>query len=311
MALKADIVIIGAGGMGALFGSILQAGGLDVVLYDTNQAHIEAIQKNGLQIMGFGGDRKIAITALRDLSKMQSADLLLFQCKGNSSKEAARNIRHLTGQGAICISFQNGLGNEELIAEEVGPENVLGGLTAMAGFLIGPGQIKDFSRVPSYIGEMEGGISERSKLMAEKLSKAGLETYAVPDIKLEIWKKLLGNISMSALSGLTNLKVAHLMSISELRSVSFQAMEEALSVGLALGLGLERDAVIKGMETISQPGGTGDNKSSLCVDLLNHRRSEVDFIYGKVIEIGESKGVPTPTLKTLHALVKGVESHFS
>ena len=143
-----------------------------------------------------------------------------------------------------------------------------------------------------------------------KLSKAGLETHAVQNIQLEIWKKLLGNISMSALSGLTNLKVAPLMAISELRAVSFQAMEEALSVGLALGLPLERDAVVKGMEMISQPGGTGDNKSSLCVDLLNQRRSEVDFIYGKVIEIGESKGIPTPTLKTLHALVKGVESHF-
>ena len=115
---------------------------------------------------------------------------------------------------------------------------------------------------------------------------------------------------MSALSGLTNLKVAPLMVIPELRAVSFQAMEEALSVGLALGLPLERDAVIKGMEMISQPEGTGDNKSSLCVDLLNRRRSEVDFIYGKVIQIGESKGISTPTLKTLHALVKGVESHF-
>ena len=310
MPLKADVLIVGAGGMGALFGSILQAGGLEVVLQDTNHEHVEAIQRDGLHIKGFGGDRNVEITAISDPDQIQSADLLLFQCKGNASREAARGVKHLTQQGAVCISFQNGLGNEELIGEQVGPENVLGGLTTMAGFMTGPGQFQDFSRVPSYIGEMEGGISERSKLIAEKLSKAGLETHAVPNIQLEIWKKLLGNISMSALSGLTNLKVAPLMAISELRAVSFQAMEEALSVGLALGLPLERDAVVKGMEMISQPGGTGENKSSLCVDLLNQRRSEVDFIYGKVIEIGESKGIPTPTLKTLHALVKGVESHF-
>ena len=310
MSLKADVLIVGAGGMGSLFGSILQAGGLEVVLQDTNLEHVEAIQRGGLQIKGYGGDRKVQITAVSDPGQIQSADLLLFQCKGNASREAARGVKHLTQQGAVCISFQNGLGNEELIGEQVGPESVLGGLSTMAGFMTGPGRIHDFSRVPSYIGEMEGGISERSKLIAEKLSKAGLETHAVPNIQLEIWKKLLGNISMSALSGLTNLKVAPLMAISELRAVSFQAMEEALSVGLALGLPLERDAVVKGMEMISQPGGTGDNKSSLCVDLMNQRRSEVDFIYGKVIEIGESKGIQTPTLKTLHALVKGVESHF-
>ena len=311
MAVKADVVIIGAGGMGALFGSILHAGGLKVVLQDTNLEHVEAIRREGLQIKGFGGDRKVKITAISDPGQIQSADLLLFQCKGNASRDAAQQVKHLTRQGAVCISFQNGLGNEEVIAEEVGPKNVLGGLTTMAGFMTGPGQIHDFSRVPSYIGEMECRISERSLSIAGKLSKAGLETHAVQNIQLEIWKKLLGNISMSALSGLTNLKVAPLMAIPELRSVSFQAMEEALSVGLGLGLPLERDAVIEGMEMISQPGGTGDNKSSLCVDLLNQRRSEVDFIYGNVIEIGESKGIPTPTLKTLYALVKGVESHFS
>ena len=311
MAVKADVVIIGAGGMGALFGSILQAGGLKVVLQDTNLEHVEAIRREGLQIKGFAGDRKVKITAISDPGQIQSADLLLFQCKGNASRDAAQQVKHLTRQGAVCISFQNGLGNEEVIAEEVGPKNVLGGLTTMAGFMTGPGQIHDFSRVPSYIGEMESGISERSLSIAGKLSKAGLETHAVQNIQLEIWKKLLGNISMSALSGLTNLKVAPLMAIPELRSVSFQAMEEALSVGLGLGLPLERDAVIEGMEMISQPGGTGDNKSSLCVDLLNQRRSEVDFIYGNVIEIGESKGIPTPTLKTLYALVKGIESHFS
>ena len=310
MAVKADVVIIGAGGMGALFGSILQAGGLKVVLQDTNLEHVEAIRREGLQIKGFGGDRKVKITAISDPGQIQSADLLLFQCKGNASRDAAQQVKHLTRQGAVCISFQNGLGNEEVIAEEVGPKNVLGGLTTMAGFMTGPGQIHDFSRVPSYIGEMECRISERSLSIAGKLSKAGLETHAVQNIQLEIWKKLLGNISMSALSGLTNLKVAPMMAIPELRSVSFQAMEEALSVGLGLGLPLERDAVIEGMEMISQPGGTGDNKSSLCVDLLNQRRSEVDFIYGNVIEIGERKGIPTPTLKTLHALVKGVESHF-
>ena len=77
------------------------------------------------------------------------------------------------------------MGNEELIGEQVGPENVLGGLSTMAGFMTGPGQIHDFSRVPSYVGEMEGGISERSKLIAEKLSKAGLETTPFPTFN---WK---------------------------------------------------------------------------------------------------------------------------
>ena len=113
---------------------------------------------------------------------------------------------------------------------------------------------------------------------------------------------------MSALSGLTDLSSAMVNAVPELKAISLKAMEEALDVSQACGIGLERESVIKGMAMISKPGGTGDNKSSLCVDLLNGRKTEVDFIYGSVIQIAEEKQIPTPTLKVLHGLVKGVEA---
>ena len=306
-----DILVVGAGGMGALFGSILSENGLDVVLLDSNRDHIESIESKGLKIEGFGGNRTIRIPATSDPSELESANLLLFQCKSHGTRDAARSIRHLLHKNSVCISFQNGLGNEEVIAEEVGTEKVLGGLTAMAGLLLGPGRIRDFSRVPSYIGELQGGPSERVANIAEKLTHSGLETYTSENIGHEIWKKLLGNISMSAISGLTNLTSATVMRIPELKSLCLQAMEEAFEVAIASGISLDRDAVLSGMELISQSGGTGDNKSSLCVDLLNHRPTEVDSIYGKVMKFGEEKGIETPTLKILHSLVKGVEENFT
>jgi 2-dehydropantoate 2-reductase len=158
---------------------------------------------------------------------------------------------------------------------------------------------------------MHGGTSERVASIAEKLTCSGLETHTSEDIFHEIWKKLLGNISMSAVSGLTNLTSATIMSIPELKPVCLQAMEEAFKVAVASGISLDREAVLRGMELISQSGGTGDNKSSLCVDLLNHRETEVDSIYGGVIKLAEEKGIGTPTLKVLHALVKGVEQNFT
>jgi len=306
-----DIAIVGAGGMGALFGSILAENGLDVALIDSNRKHVESIELNGLKIEGFGGNRTVRIPATSDASELESANILFFQCKAQGTRAASRSIRHLLHETSVCISFQNGLGNEEVIAEEVGEEKVLGGLTSMAGLLLGPGRIRDFSRVPSYIGEIHGGPSERVASIAEKLTCAGLETHTSEDIFHEIWKKLLGNISMSAVSGLTNLTSATIMNIPELKPVCLQAMEEAFKVAVASGISLNREAVLSGMELISQSGGTGDNKSSLCVDLLNHRQTEVDSIYGRVIKLAEEKGIRTPTLKVLHALVKGVEQNFT
>ena len=305
-----DIAVVGAGAMGALFGAILAENGLDVVLIDADQEHINAINSGGLQIEGYGGNRNIRIPGISDPQELQSANLLLFQCKAHGTCKAAKSVRHLLHENSVCISFQNGLGNEEMLGEELGTEKVLGGLTAMAGMLLGPGRVQDFSRVPSYIGEMQGGPSDRVSSISKKLTQAGLETRPSENIRLEIWKKLLGNISMSAISGLTNLSSAEANRVPELKSVSIQAMEEALKVAQAHGIGLNREAVMKGMETISQPGGTGDNKSSLCMDLLNRKPTEVDFIYGNVIKLGKEKKISTPTLKTLHSLIKGVESGF-
>ena len=307
---KPEVVVVGAGGMGALFGSILQEGGLPVTLVDTNADHVATIKRTGLIIEGYRGDRTVRIPVTGDATTIDNADVVLFQCKAHGTRSGARSVRHLVDGGAICISFQNGLGNEEVIAEEIGEGNVLGGLTAMAGYLLEAGRIRDFSRVPSYIGEMQGGISDRAAKIAEAFTDAGLETHACANVRHDIWKKLLGNIAMSAISGITDMTSAACLAVPALRETSIRALDEALAVASSHGIELDRDDALNGMELISTPGGTGDNKSSLCVDILNKRASEVDFIYGSVIAKGRETGVPTPTLETLSAIVKGLESQY-
>ncbi|MFY0613850.1 MAG: 2-dehydropantoate 2-reductase [Hyphomicrobiaceae bacterium] len=307
---RPEIVIAGAGGMGALFGAILHAGGLKVTLFDSNADHVSAISNHGLAITGFGGDRIVDIPATGSADDIKQADAILFQCKAHGTRAAARSVRHLVEGGAICVSFQNGLGNEEAIADEVGGESVLGGLTAMAGMMLAPGRIRDFSRVPTYLGEMSGGLSDRAERLAATLTRAGLETHASADVVRDIWKKLLGNIAMSAVSGATNLTAAGCLAVPELKATSLHALDEALAVAAAHGIELDREETVAGMELISQAGGTGDNKSSLCVDLLNRRATEVDFIYGSVIAKARQKGVATPTLDTLSSIIKGMESHY-
>ena len=65
----------------------------------------------------------------------------------------------------------------------------------MAGARLGPGHIQDFDRVPSYIGEWSGGLTDRAGRIAAAFTAAGLETNASTDIRTEIWKKLLGNMN--------------------------------------------------------------------------------------------------------------------
>lgn len=304
------IMVMGAGGMGALFGSILANGGMEVVLVDSDQGHVDAINRQGLKITGFGPERLQKMTAVGDAGQISSADIVLVQCKGTATRQAAQSMRHLAGTGTVFISFQNGLGNEEELADCLGTENVLGGLTAMAAAKLGPGHIQDFSRVPSYIGEMQGGVSERVARIAAHLTAAGLETHPSDHIRTDIWKKLLGNMAMSAASGLTNLSSAELLAIPAMRQVCMTALDEAISIARAEGIELDYDEVLHGLEMITEPGGTGDNKSSLCLDLLAGRHSEVEFIYGTPLQLADKAGLAVPVLRSYYGLVKGVETHF-
>ncbi len=303
-----EIVIVGAGGMGALFGAILSEGGLGVALVDKDEEHVAEIRRSGLSIRGFGGDRTVRMRATANAAEIRTADLVVFQCKAYDTGEAAGSVRHLAGNGTLALSFQNGLGNEEVLEGVFGKGSVLGGLSSMAGLKLAPGQVRDFSRAPSYIGEFPEGLSGRVEALASALTDAGLPTRAGGDIKRLIWNKLLGNIAMSAVSGLTGMTQTQCLSSPDLKALSFKAMEEAMEVAKSQGIDLDRESAVRGLNLMTAPGGTGENKSSLCVDLENERRTEVDYLYGAVVDKGRRAEVPTPTLNALLALVKGNES---
>ncbi|MGH6904362.1 MAG: ketopantoate reductase family protein, partial [Geminicoccaceae bacterium] len=161
------VVIVGGGAMGGLFGGLLAEGGLEVTIVDTWREHVAAINENGLRIVGYGGDRAIAVKATSDASSVGSADVVLFQCKAFANLVAARSVKHLFDSTSVAISLQNGLGNEETLAGVLGEANVLGGLTAQAGLVIEPGVVRKFGDLPTYVGELAGGLSDRAVKIAE------------------------------------------------------------------------------------------------------------------------------------------------
>ncbi len=309
------VVVIGAGAIGGLFGGLIREGGLDVTLVDINADHVDAINKKGLNIVGHGGDRFIPIKAITDASAAGVADIVIVQCKALHTETAVNNARSVFADHTTVVSFQNGIGNEEVIAEIIGEERVIGGLTAQGAKVEGPGVIRNYSDLPTYIGELfdpnRGKITPRIEHMAKAFSAAGLETHASQNIRLEMWKKLLGNIGLSATSGTTNLTSAEMVMIPELSATIHRAVDEAADVAAAAGIEIPEQEKHHILDKLtSTTAGTGASKSSLCTDLHSGRPTEIDRIYGTVSRLGRKHGVPTPTLDTLIAIVRGQESHF-
>lgn len=306
------VVILGAGAMGSLFGGLVAEGGLDVTLVDPWREHIDAIHKNGLKMVGHGGDRHISIGATTDPATIKSADIVFVQCKANFNAAAAESVRHLftAESNTIAISFQNGLGNEVELAEYFGEDRVLGGLTAQGANIECPGVVRNHATLPSYIGEMTGGISDRTRDTAEMLSAAGLPTEPSENIQLDIWRKLMANIAISAVSGITGLNIGEIFNKHYADEVSYAALDEAIIVAKAVGVDLNPSEAREILEKIAGPHGTPDNKSSLRVDIENERPSEIDYINGAVVRLARQHGIPVPVNETLVTLVHGIQNRY-
>jgi 2-dehydropantoate 2-reductase len=306
------VVVIGAGAMGGLFGGLLAEGGLDVTLVDTWEEHISTIASKGLRIVGVGGNRAIPIKATTDAGTIKAADVVLFQCKAFVNESAAKAAKHLfTGQ-PVAISFQNGLGNEETLSKILGAQNVMGGLTAQAGLVEAPGVVRNFGDLPTTIGEMAGGLSPRATAIADAFTRHGLPTKASAEIKRDKWKKLLGNVALGAISAVTDLRSFEIMRVAELQEVVFRSVDEAAAVANAEGVALDvteaREVLMKLVDTSG--GGTGNSKSSMRFFFNDPASTEIDTIHGSVQRLARKHGVATPTIDTMIALVKGLQSTY-
>lgn len=309
---KPAVVVVGAGAMGGLFGGLLAEGGLEVTLIDTWAEHIAAINATGLRIVGVGGDRTVRIKALTDPGSIPRADVVLFQCKAFANEQAARSVKHLFTGATAAITFQNGLGNEAVIEGVLGRGTVIGGLTAQAGLVEAPGVVRNFGNLPTHIGEMQGGLSERVTAIAQAFTAHGLPTTATAEIKREKWKKLLGNVGLGAISAVTDFRSFEIMAVPELRETVFRLVDEAAAVAKAEGVVLDvaeaRSVLMKLADTTG--GGTGTSKSSMREDLIRKRRTEIDTIHGGVAALARRHGIATPTIDTMVALVKGLQSRY-
>lgn len=307
------VVVVGAGAMGSLFGGLLAQHGLDVTLVDVWQQHVDAINCNGLRLVGHGGERTVRVKATTDAQALRSADVVLFQCKAFANENAARSVRHLFDGPTVAISFQNGLGNEETIGRIVGESHMLAGLTAQGAIVESAGVVRNFGDLPTYIGELSAGHSERARAIADAFTRHGLPTHASDDIKKLKWQKLLGNAALGAVSAATDMTSAQMVAIPELRAIILRALDETAAVARASGVMLtddEKRAIFDKL-TRTDAGGTGASKSSMAADIVLRRKTEIDTIHGSVARLGRERGVPTPTLDTMIAIVKALEAKYS
>ncbi len=306
------VAVLGAGAMGCLFGGLMAEKGLDVTLIDVWKEHVDAINSKGLKMDGHGGDRYIKIKATTDPSTLKSVDAIIIMCKATALEKALTNAKNIIGDKTMLMSFQNGIGHEAIMQKIAGKEKVLGGTTTQASNVLGPGHIKNHAALPSWIGEYEGGMSDRVKDLAETFTAHNLETIAVPDIKKRKWMKLFALTAIGPLSSIFDLHHTDLYISNKNQEVSRELGKkiilETREVAKADGVDVTEDECLEMFNKIVDSKQT--NKSSMCFDILNKRKTEIDFINGAVSKIGKGHGVKTPMNDLMYKMIMVKEGMY-
>jgi 2-dehydropantoate 2-reductase len=307
------VAVLGAGAMGSLFGGLLAEKGLDVALIDVWKEHVETINKNGLKMDGHGGDRFIKIKATVDPKTLDKVDAIIIMCKATALEQALTNSKNIIGDNTVLMSFQNGIGHEAIMQKIAGKEKVLGGTTTQAANILGPGNIKNHASLPSWIGEYEGGTSDRVNDVAETFTAYGLETIASDNVKKKKWMKLFALTAIGPLSAMFDMNHTELYITNKnqsfARDLGKKIILETRSVALADGVDVSTDECLEMFNKIIDSNQT--NKSSMAFDILYKRKSEIDFINGAVSLIGKNHGVPTPLNNMLYKMIQVKEGVYS
>lgn len=301
------VLIFGAGAMGSVFGGFLSRI-TDVTLLGRNP-HVKAVRENGLRVSGIWGEhlfRPGARTALEDLGLFDAA---FITTKAYDTPTAVREVLpHLTPEGTV-VTMQNGIGNEEAVAEVVGRDRTLGGMAIFGARLVAPGHVE----VTVYasecrIGPLEGGLGMAVEL-ADTLSRAGIPTLPTGDIIREKWMKAFYNIALNPLSAVLRVPYGFLGKHEETRGLMRSLLEEAFAVARGQGVELEMDWEEYFRYLLErQLPPTAGHRSSMLQDLERGKRTEIDYLNGAIVGLGKRKGIKTPVNETIVRIVKALEA---
>ncbi|KUY96320.1 2-dehydropantoate 2-reductase [Burkholderia territorii] len=301
------IAILGAGALGCAIGATLTEGGHETWLIDRSAAHVDAMRRDGLRVDDADGSRHVRVHATTQAAEVGAADLVIVLVKSFHTEAAMRGAPELVGPDTLVLSLQNGLGHEDILADVVGRERVLAGKTYVGGVLRGAGHIESGVRGKlTYIGELDGRITQRVQAIADAFNTAGLGTTVSDNIIGTMWDKLLVNVATGALTGVTGLTYGQLYDEPVLKSTSLAAVAEAIAAAQAAGVRLSMTDPEQAW-TLAAEGLPAAFKTSMLQSLEKGSITEIDYINGSVVRWGQRYGVPTPVNATLVACIKGIE----
>jgi 2-dehydropantoate 2-reductase len=331
MVQNVNIGIIGAGAIGCLFGGYISQVEsdkikLNVHLY-TREKCKKKISKEGLIIKKGETTRKFSKLTIFDepaLPKTKILDnnyaftYLFLTTKAYDNASVILEYEDLIKKAKYFIILQNGIGNEDLIAEKFPNNKILRAITTNGALMEEDCSIIHTGQGLTKIGlisqkkgksnqiQKEQEDKENLKSIKKILTLAGLETTIVEDIEKDCWEKAFINIGINAFGALTGLRNGELLQNSGLKNLMESAVIEAVNVAKAKGVKLEKKNYIDLMLNVARR--TSNNKNSMLQDISKGKtKTEISFLNGKIVEYGKQLNIDVTINEILTNLIYGLE----
>jgi 2-dehydropantoate 2-reductase len=289
------IFALGAGAIGSTYGALLSQ--RNNVTLIGRKAHVDAINKNGLTLSG-DVTGKFLVKAETAIKEIPSDTLILLTTKAYDAAGAVTSIKSLLRKDTVILVLQNGLGIKDIVEKVVEDKaEVVRGLVTLAAEFFEPGKISLWQR------ETMLEHTRTSERIARVFNASGLKTKISNDMQEEMWKKLIVNCVANPLTAIFQVRNNEIM-VDSLKEIRHKIMQECIVVGKAEGIGLESNLE----ECIERKIASYTNYSSMCQDLMKRKKTEMDFLNVKIVELGRKHDILTPVNETLVGLIRFLEA---
>ncbi|WP_326719511.1 MULTISPECIES: 2-dehydropantoate 2-reductase [unclassified Streptomyces] len=310
------IAVLGAGAIGAYVGAALHRGGAEVHLIARGE-HLKAIQAHGVQVKSPRGDFVAHPHATDDPAEVGAVDYVFLGLKAHSYPSSGSLVAPLLGDRTAVVAGQNGVpwwyfhrlagpyegrrieavDPDGATSRVLPPERAIGCVVYPATVIEAPGVIRHLEGTRFSIGEPAGGVSDRCTALSEAMVAGGLKSPVEPNLRDDIWIKLMGNVAFNPISALTRATMADICRHPPTRRLVTLLMEETLDIASRVGstpdISIEKR--LRGAE------GVGHHKTSMLQDLEAGKQLELDAIVTAVVEMADISGADAPTLRAVHA----------
>jgi 2-dehydropantoate 2-reductase len=298
------IGVIGSGAVGGFYGAMLRKAGHEVIFL-ARGAHLQSMKEHGLLIHADFASFRVDGTFTDNLSNVSQADLLLFTVKSTDTRETAMALYPLLKADSMVLTLQNGVDNEEVLAEIFGKERLLSGAAYISCRVEEPGVIRQQGPYAIIMGALAKSAQDQAAAVQEMFQGAGIECRLTDSILERKWDKLLWNVTFNPLSAATRATVGEILDCDNLRATAERVLKEAVQIGTACGVEMSQHVIDRIFPAAEQ---VRNHQTSMLQDRERGKRMEIESLCGFFVRKAASLGIDVPVLQTLYSLLKTIEA---